>query len=354
VTGNLYRCTISPGIAEVCSNVSVIPGFFPADFKRHQDQELAPPPEIGVTFLAKNLPRRQAYPALGFGGMHGEPRGDVLCREHNLFGSVKAKMELSELHDHPTITVNKPYYRLGKLRIGEFYPPGIHLRDVLAVGLIRAGYQPLFGSAFAASGEGTLVISPPGIGKTLILLQAMKQGFQYLADDLVIADSNSYLHPCLSVSSFAYELGKMTEFHRYRSARFWKIKFLDFLSRKVPLAGLLFQRPYLDISFFTQEIEMAREAKTRFIFILARGSSRVEKLSDVDALRMLMIINRLVFSYPENQLLLAYSLLNPWLNLPELRQAEERLLQKLIGGANCFLCVAPSPDEYFSLIQQNI
>ena len=48
---------------------------------------------------------------------------------------------------------------------------------------------------------------PPGIGKTLIIIQAIQQGYQYLADDLAIADSSGYLQPCLGISSIAYEAG---------------------------------------------------------------------------------------------------------------------------------------------------
>ena len=211
----LYRCVISLGIAEVYSNVRVIRGFFPVSFNRQQDLEPVSAPQTSITFLVKDLPDQLSYPALSFGSIHGEPEGNILRREFSLPGSMKARIELNRLDDHPTITINKTYYRLGRLRLNDFCPPGIHVRDALLVGLIKAGYAPLHGSAFVAADNGVLVVGPPGIGKTLILVQAIQQGCQYLADDLTIADSNGYLHPCSGISSIAYESEIKLKSHHY-------------------------------------------------------------------------------------------------------------------------------------------
>ncbi len=267
---------------------------------------------------------------------------------------MKAKIELNGLDGHPTITINKTYHRFGRLRINDFCPPGIHVRDTLLAGLIKAGYAPLHGSAFVAADNGVLVVGPPGIGKTLILVQAIQQGCQYLADDLTIADSNGYLHPCSGISSIAYEPGIKRKFHHYTNFKFWNIRFVEFLSRAVPLVGYLFPPPYLDIRLFTPQLEIAGETKARYIFILSRGSARVEKLSAREALRMIIRMNRLEFSYYANQMLLAYSILNPWFDIQGLMRTEEELLKKLVNSSTCFLCVAPSPDEYFGLIQRSI
>lgn len=350
----LYRCTISPGIAEVFSSVRVIPGFFPVSFDRQQDPETIYAPQISITFMVKDLPSQGSYPAFSFGHMRGEPLGDRLRGEFTLFDSMKARIEISGLRDGPTITANRPYYRFGRLRLGDFCPPGTHLRDVLLVKLIKAGYVPFHGSAFASADNGIVVVGPPRIGKTLILLQAIEQGCQYVGDDLVIADSNGHLYPCPSMSSIAYESGIKRTARRYANFRLWNIRFVEFLSRMVPLAGYLFPPPYLDIRLFTTQLEIAGKTKARHVFILARGDADVRKLSAAEALRMIIIMNRLEFCYHENRLLLAYSMLNPWLDLAELMHAEEKLLENLVGCSTCFLCVAPSPDEYFSLIQQSI
>ena len=96
------------------------------------------------------------------------------------------------------------------------------------------------------------------------------------------------------------------------------------------------------------------QPEVRYIFILARGNARVEKLSAREALRMIIRMNRLEFSYYANQMLLAYSILNPWFDIRGLMRTEEKLLEKLVECSTCFLCVAPSPDEYFGLIQRSI
>jgi len=349
----LYRSIISPGIAEVYSNVKAIPGFLPVGFNPHQDLEPVSPPEGCVTFLVRNLPRWQSHPAPGFGSMRGEPQGDMLHREFTLGGLVKARIELRGLRDRPTITVNKPYYRFGRLRIGDFCPPGIHLRDVLSVRLIRGGYELLHCAAFGVSGEGVLIVGLPGIGKSTVLFEALKQGFQYLTDDVIIVDSDGYLYSCPGVSSFACDIERIRKFYHYDKVgglRSWRLSFLS----KVPPIAILLGWPYIDILSFFPQVECITHVKPRSIFILTEGEKRIEKLSPAEALRMLVTMNRHLLAYHENRMLLTYSLLNPWLDIPEIMHTEEKLLQKLVDCSACFLCVAPSPDEYFNLIQQHI
>lgn len=349
----LYHCIISPGIAEVYSTVRNIPGFFPADFQG-LDREPTFPSIVRVFFQVRDLAPWQAPAGRGFGRVFGERERDYVHREYNLFPGMKARIEIGGLFDAPAITVNRPYYRLGKFSIGDFYPPGIHLRDVLLARLILARYQPLHGSSFAAAGDGVLVTGAPGTGKTKVVLQAIRDGFQYLADDLTIADGEGRLHACRGVSSFAYEMGEAPEGEGRKRMTFWKNRLAGFLSRGLPLAGSVFEQPYLDVSLFAQQVEFAENAKARHIFVLASGHSHVERLSGAEALNMLMAVTRLEFAYLGNPLLQAYSLLEPRLDLRELMRAEERLMQKVVEGATCYLCVASCPEEQYGLIRQHI
>lgn len=352
----LYRCVISPGIAEVCSNVKSMTGFFaPLNFEPEEALQMRPSSEICVTLLVKNdLLSRHSSTCLEFNNLSGEPGTDVLHYERTLFCSVKARMKLEKLCEHPTVTVNKNYYRFGKIRIGNFYPPGTHLRDILWASLIRWGYAPLHGVAFSTNGDAILVVGLPGVGKTRTLFQAITHGFQYLADELVIADSDGYLHACPNISSLAYALPEILDSFRAIKKGHLKARCLNFLSHQIPLAGSLLKWPYLAISSFIPQVEMVDKAKTHHIFILARGMSHVEKLPPRQAFRMIVAINGSELSFYDNPILHGYSLLNPWLNLSELRHAEEELLWTLVSNSNNFLCVAPKPDEYFSLIQEVI
>lgn len=346
----LYRCIISPGIAEIRSNVKFIPDFYPITFgSREVPRQTSN--QICITFLVGDVKQPQGL--LQFTTMGGEKGKDGLYYERALLGSLKAKMELRDLHAHPKITVNRTYYKLGRIRVASFYSIGTLLRDILSAKLLMQGYVPLHGAAFSTSEEGILIVGPPCTGKTVILSEAIRQGFKYVADELVVADSEACLHAG-SISTLAYELEKLTNLRSYQKKRFWRAEFLNFLSSKIPLAGILWRPPYISISSLIPEVEFSAQAKTRFIFILIRGSSQIRKLPPAEALQMLISLNKLEFSYAENEILLCYSLLNPWLDFSQLRHKEEQLLQKMVEQSSCYLCSAPQPSQYFSLIRRKI
>jgi len=198
------------------------------------------------------------------------------------------------------------------------------------------------------------VVGLPGVGKTLTLVRAIEQGFQYLADELVIADGNGYLHACPNISSLAYALGSIPASHRTHKKGHLKAGYQNFLSRRIPVVGSVLEWPYLSISSLIADVKMVDKAKAKYIFLLARGRSHIEKLPPREALRILTAMNNAEFSYYDNPILCGYSLLNPWLNLSELRHTEEELLWTLVSNSISFLCVAPKPDEYFGLIHRAI
>jgi hypothetical protein len=330
-----------------------IPGFFPVNFDQIPDPIAES--EVKITFLVKDMPAHKSLSNFSFGYLHGEPDGNSIFRDFRLPCPMRAWIELSGLNDHPTLSVNKTYYRMGRLRINDFCPPGIHVRDVLLVGLIGAGYVPIHGSSFAAGDKGIIVVGPPGIGKTLILLRAIQQGCQYLTDEMTIVDGKGNIYPCSGISSISYESGLARMSNRSTDIKLWKARLIERMSHVIPLLGYAFpSSAYLDIRSFAPQLEIAGKTKAHKIFILAQGNSRLEKLSTGQALNMILQMNRLEFGYYGNHMLLAYSLLNPWFNIKGLMRSEEELLQKLVTIADCYLCVASSPDEHYSLIQRNI
>ncbi len=352
-----YRCVISPGIAEVRSNVNHIRGFLPIEFEKFAESYAPLSSDVCVDFTVRDFPLRQiSENTIEIHGMYGEGLKGVLQREYHLLGPKKARIQLSGLTDRPALAINGTYQRWGKTGFGHFHPPGMHLRDVLFAEIARARYQPLHGVAFASSGDGALVVGPPGAGKTAVLFHAVRNGFEYLADDLTIADSDGYIYACPGLSSFAYELAELQEFGCRRNAGFWKARALDVIARRVPIVGplissLLFERPHIDVNFFAPQVKFVDKAKTQRIFILIKGSRHLKKLSHQEALRMLVSMNDLEFSYKSNPLLIGYSLMNPEFDLSEIARIEGELLQSLVEKSTCYLCMAWSSDEHFDLIK---
>jgi hypothetical protein len=341
----LYRCIISPGITEIYSNTKVIPGFFPVIFDR-QISLAERPAAIKIYFFVNKFLDQKTSKAT-------EEKGKgPLLQEFRLFPHVKAKIEIDKLAESPIITVNQAYYKLGRVRINNFSPPGVHLRDVLLAKLVSEGYLPLHGSAFASSSKGTLIIGPPSIGKTTVLLDAVTQGYQFLADDLTISNANGKLFPCPAISSLAYEFAQSKTIRGNWKNSISAKKRLAISLAKLPLLNLFTQPPYIGMTQLTQHLKVADKAKLTRIFILARGENSLKKIPIDEAFRLIWNFNRIEFSYGSNQMLLRYSCLNRRFDVSEILKWEEIMIKQLLNECECYLCTAPAPEQYFSLINR--
>ncbi|MFC2072791.1 hypothetical protein ACFLUU_08900 [Chloroflexota bacterium] len=348
---NIYRCILSPGIVEIRSNTKFMLGGYALNFSPEKALQSKPSSKICITSLvSNNIPHRQPYADTHFFWVHGKFGEDVLYYDRTFFRLVNTRLELKGLRHNPTITVNTSYNKFVRIRTNLLFPFGTFVRDVLSTQLLMQDYGAIHGAACGISNEGILIIGLPGIGKSTVLFDVLKQGFQYITEDMMLVDSDGYLHSCPGASSFAYDI-RRTE-ARYQTSK------MEFLSNKwkTLLAktqlSIFLDWPYMDILSFFPQVEPITHVKPRYIFILAKGNRHIGKLSAAEAVRMLIAVNRHTFAYQENDLLFEYSLLNPWLNLSELMQTEERLLGKIVNSSTCFLCTAPEPHDFFTLMQQ--
>lgn len=341
----LYNCTISPGIAEIYSNVRVIPGFFPVHFEQHTIANSNV--KVKLSLLVENSSGFLRYSNKNYDTDLGIPESNTIRREYNFPCNIKAKLTIRDLDDCPALEINKNYYRFGKFRINDFYPVGIHLRDTLILGLIKAGYIPLHGVAFASGNQGIMAVGPPGIGKTKILVNAILHGYQYIADDLTIADTDCNLYPCLGISSLAYESG-IDQFYKHNIKQKCNMKMKKFISSIIPIINV----PYIDFNILSSNIKVSNKAIIDKIFILKRGNDSIKKLSADEAMRLILRMNRLEFPYFGNKLLQAYSLLNLRFDLQEVMHIEEEMVRELAEKVDCYLCVASNSEDYFTFIQQ--
>lgn len=349
-TSKLYRCIISPGIAEILSNSRSIPGFFPAKFEQKEATATFSKSKVKIHF---NIKKTTDIPTENYNfGNYGRLGTDSIIREYNLPLGIRAKIELKELNIVPQVNINKAYFRFGKIRINDYCSPGMHVRDILTVTLIRAGYVALHGAAFASNKDGILVLGLPGTGKTLVLLQAMREGYQYLADDFTIADDNRYIYPCLGISSINYELGTKQLFEWQGNLK-QKLRVRELLLKNMKPMRYLASSPYIDIRQLFPDMEVAGKTHLRNVVILTKGDDCIKKLSKDEAYSMIVKINRIELSYFGNQMLQSYGLFNSWLNIREIMQSEEKRIMELVESSLCFLCSSSNPNNFFSLIQRS-
>lgn len=348
----LYKSIISPGIVEIRSNVRPMLGGYSLNFDSEQGPESSAMIRI-TSFVSNHIHRRSIVTDTEFGYVQGDFDKNILYHECTLLNPIKARIELKGLGDNPTITVNNSYYRFVRINLGSIRPFSTCIQDLLSIELLMRDHEAIHGASFGISNEAILIIGLPGIGKSVVLFEALKQGYHFIAEDIIIMDGDGYLYSCPGASSLAYDIDRIQDMRYYGEIKSLRRKWRNFTGKISPIFHRQ-QPPYIDISSVLPEVQSVTHVEPCSVFILAKGRKRVEKLTRNQALAMLIAINRHTLSYHENRMLLTYSLRNPWLDMTRLMQTEERLLEKLIESSSCFLCVAPDPNDYFDLIQQNI
>jgi hypothetical protein len=335
----IYHSIISEGIAEVYSNVNNIQGFFPVKFI--EVSEIKPTAQVSIYHYVGNLPS-QFNNMNSINQYYGDIDADNIIRKFRLPFSNNAIVELSNLNIQPTLKINTTYNRMGKINISEFYPSGIHLRDLLASCLINTGYIPVHSASFMSDNYGIMLVAAGGMGKTTVLVKAIQQGYPFLSDDMSIIDNECNIYPCTGISSIAYEPDLI-------NIKGDSIK--EFILRIFPPFGYIYQRPYIDMHLINPYLKSAVKTKVRKVFILSKGNSGSIKLSKEQAYNLILNINRIEFPYSSNQMLLSYSILNQWFDIQRLMQKEEEAIKNLVSNTDSYLCTAPNPDEHFKLIQ---
>ncbi len=344
----IYRAVILDGIAEIYSNVKDICGFFPVNFE--ELTEIKSDSKINLFFSVEDLPSQHDN-SNGSDYYYGSTDSNYIQRKYRLPCSMKAIIQLSDLNTKPAIRINKTYYRMGKIRVNDFCPPGMHLKDLLSANLIGAGYIPLHAASVVAENLGIMLVGAAGIGKTSILAYALQHGYSYLADDMTVIDTACNIYPCAGISSIAYESGLE---NIVNGKKIKSNSVTDKIASIIPPLKYISQKPYLDINTLFPQSELADRTRAGKVFILAKGNSEVVKISKEQAFHRIITINRMEFPYSSNQLLLLYSLFNKWLDMNALRKKEEAAIEKLVFDVDCYFCTAPNPQEHFRLIQDNI
>jgi hypothetical protein len=347
-----YRCIVSPGIVEIRSNVPFMLGGYSLDFQPNDALSGMMEPKIGITCEinspilendGKSSGQRRLY------WSRGEPNKDTLLYERKFFKFLTARLTLSGLDKgNPRISANKTYNNLVRVRTNILFPFGTMVLDVLQTSLLMNDYYALHGAAFGASGGAALIIGLPGVGKSTVLFNALEKGFQFISEDMMIADIEGKIHACPGASSFAYDLRRTKA--KASNTVVAKNRLMTLLAR-TPAAWFL-KWPFMDILSSFPETQRLSHAKPIYIFILSNGSKHIEKISTDEAVRNIMSVNFHTFAYYENTLLHEYSMLNPGLDLTALLKMEEQLIRTIVNQAMCFSCVAPSPHDFFPLMEK--
>lgn len=88
-------------------------------------------------------------------------------------------------------------YSLVLFEVGHIFPIGRHLADLINLELFLTDYFVFRGCAFIYKGKSICIIAPGLNGKTTLIAKMVKNGCQYLAEDMLIINlKTGLLYPC--------------------------------------------------------------------------------------------------------------------------------------------------------------
>lgn len=268
---------------------------------------------------------------------------DEIYYERPLGLGITAKLYFRNLLGNTELIVNESYYKYVRAKVDNLYPAGAHLADIMTFRLLDSGYIPLHCACISNKQGGIILAAPPDTGKTTTAISAARNGFGFLAEDIVIADeTHVYANP--NTGTFFHLEG----LKRSMSLRDLIFKFIYF---RIPFLSYFVSTPDLSITKVLKDIEIEEMSQITKILILDKGNNTVEKVGREEALKRLLIINRNEFSYHKNSLLFAYFYFNSQsLDLYEYMRKEEDVIRNFVQRYECYTLKATDSKQYYNLM----
>lgn len=293
------------------------------------------------------------------------PRSSQEC--WNRFGTTYANIEANEVYyyfrigplkfrllikdldtNSPRLCFNPTYWRF-PIRIGSLWHSRGHLLDVTVLKLLQQGHVSIHAGCIASSkGEAALIAAPSQTGKTMTVINAQKDGYGLLSDDITVSDGVK-LMPGLMPGQILWS-DSPTNNEKGLEAKFRRIGI-----RTVEMIGFDSYQP-LVLKFAGTPIEHVynEPARLKHIIFLSRGyENTIINMSKEEALRRLRDIQMAQFSWRFNPAILNYDYHTKLLDLSLVEETESELLSTLVNNSDALLQISsPNPADFLSLVKK--
>lgn len=299
--------------------------------------------KYGVRFTVDNDVQKPEILTQKFDYFWGRKNAKRIYYEHPILPGLHAKMLLDMSSDISSITVNDAYYRFVRYRFENVWPPGQHLTNLITVTLLQHNTLTLHSAAFSdkKTHEGYIVFGASNTGKSRTTFAALEKGYAYHSEDLTVADKNSiYTTPLISARSSM--LPNKDLFLIY-----------NLFVNNLTGINMILPRVRTLSSFrnFFKSHDVSLTSGVSKVFILEKGVDSISALPRDEALRKMLLLNRLELCYSHDHVLLAYSYFNRDVNMEHLMKVEKQVMQDIVGKAECYLVTSSSPHRYVDLIR---
>jgi len=122
----------------------------------------------------------------------------------NFFPNLTFEMSYKKIGNNIFIKANKLYKRI-PFQIGNIYPLGIHITDLIFYELTLRGYMIFTGCGFFKDNYSEVYISPSSNGKSMMTLSKINSGYSNIGDDYIVMDVNLNLVYPIYTSYYGYK-----------------------------------------------------------------------------------------------------------------------------------------------------
>jgi len=329
----MHQIDIVPGLVRLRSNVRRIPYFhILSGITKGKDEFKSPETEFEIEFTVGKIesPLKKSsgkiYTAIG---------DDTLYFEYPIGLGIVPKMLLEFKDNGINVTINRTYYRLGRININQLYSPGWHLIDTLDLKLLNIGYSLLHGAAFVYKNKTVLLIALSDTGKTRTTLSFVaKYGAKYIAEDMLVTDGDtlfscpygiSHLHPDL------LPLGAS-----------WSI--YEKIYTSFPGLDILGKKPIKSILDVISRNKLCLQSRVDYIFVIRKGERETSLLDAETAIKMILASNKAEFRYSTNPMLMSAQMMG-LVDVFGAMESEKKIIDKLINNSELYYLSGDT--EYF-------
>ncbi|MHA1595159.1 MAG: hypothetical protein ACTSXX_10515 [Candidatus Baldrarchaeia archaeon] len=342
-TSRTSDCVIIPYLMKVMTNMECLPYFKFADRFYHLNF-LPKKSEVKLNIFVSNVFVKTKNNPINYCYQLEE---DGILYKRNIFG-IEFCLLLKKLKKNPIMIVNPPYRNFQRVRIENLFPPGLIASDIVCITLLERDYVPFHAASVVAHQSGVVILAPSNTGKTLTTIGGiLNYNWNLISEDITVLDSSGTLYSVPLTFTYIEHLSNF--FKETQKARILIMRGL--LKTKI----LSYFRPSLTKESFEELLCRYLKLRTRheadFVFILSRGSYKIEEISLDKAFEKILILNRNEFTYLNDPILLAYNFFYDYPEFKTIQEKEEKIINNLLNKVdNVYKISCNNPYRYPKII----
>jgi hypothetical protein len=335
-----YQIDLVPELISLKSNVRRIPYFhILSGIPKTQDLFKSPSTKLEIEFIVGNI----ESPIKKSGGkIYAAVDENTLYFEYPIGLNIVPKMLLEFKENSIKMTVNRTYYKLGRININQLYSPGWHLIDTLDLTLLNNSYSLLHGAAFVYKNKTVLLIALSDTGKTRTTLSFVtKHGAKYIGEDMLATDGDNLFSCPYGISHLHADLMKL--------GTSWSI--YEKIYAHFPGLDILGRKPIKSILDVISRDNLCLQSKVDYIFVIRKGEKNIAPLKADIAEKMILASNKAEFRYSTNPMLMSAQMMGI-VDVFGAMEKERNLVNKLVNNSKLYYLIGDT--DYFIEAIRNV